>query len=283
MTRTPLRPLARILHARSSGANPDAIERELALPVYATVPESKAEEDLDRRVKRGKGSGELLAVTHPDDSAIESLRSLRTTLHFALLGADRGSVLITGPAPDVGKSFISKNLGAVLAQSGKRVIVVDADMRKGHIHKEFGLPRTGGVSDFVTGKATLEAVVRQTTVPGLAIVTTGQIPPNPSELLMHERFAAMLHSLEQQCDVLIVDAPPVLAVSDAAIIGRLTGATLMVVRAGRHPMGELEQAVKRLAQGGVDVKGFVFNGLDLTRQRHRFGQHGYHYQYQYKT
>ena len=111
----------------------------------------------------------------------------------------------------------------------------------------------------------------------LAIVTTGQIPPNPSELLMHERFGAMLRSLEQQCDVLIVDAPPVLAVSDAAIIGRLTGATLMVVRAGRHPMGELEQAVKRLAQGGVDVKGFVFNGLDLTRQRHRFGQHGYHY------
>ena len=263
--------------------DPDAIERELALPVYATVPESKAEEDLDRRVKRGKGSGELLAVTHPDDSAIESLRSLRTTLHFALLGADRGSVLITGPAPDVGKSFISKNLGAVLAQSGKRVIIVDADMRKGHIHKEFGLPRAGGVSDFVTGKATLEAVVRQTTVPGLAIVTTGQIPPNPSELLMHERFAAMLHSLEQQCDVLIVDAPPVLAVSDAAIIGRLTGATLMVVRAGRHPMGELEQAVKRLAQGGVEVKGFVFNGLDLTRQRHRFGQHGYHYQYQYKA
>ena len=263
--------------------DPDAIERQLSLPVYATVPESKAEAELDRRVKRGKGSGELLATSHPDDNAVESLRSLRTTLHFALLGADRGSVLITGPAPDVGKSFISKNLGAVLAQSGKRVIVVDADMRKGHIHKEFGLPRTGGVSDFVTGKATLESIVRQTTLSGLAIVTTGQIPPNPSELLMHERFAAMLHSLEQQCDVLIVDAPPVLAVSDAAIIGRLTGATLMVVRAGRHPMGELEQAVKRLAQGGVDVKGFVFNGLDLTRQRHRFGQHGYHYQYQYKT
>lgn len=263
--------------------DPDAIERQLSLPVYATVPESKAEAELDRRVKRGKGSGELLATSHPDDNAVESLRSLRTTLHFALLGADRGSVLITGPAPDVGKSFISKNLGAVLAQSGKRVIVVDADMRKGRIHKEFGLPRTGGVSDFVTGKATLESIVRQTTLSGLAIVTTGQIPPNPSELLMHERFAAMLHSLEQQCDVLIVDAPPVLAVSDAAIIGRLTGATLMVVRAGRHPMGELEQAVKRLAQGGVDVKGFVFNGLDLTRQRHRFGQHGYHYQYQYKT
>ncbi len=263
--------------------DPETIERELALPVYATVPESKAEEELDRRIKRGKGVGELLAVTHPDDSAVESLRSLRTTLHFALLGADRGSVLITGPAPGVGKSFISKNLAAVLAQTGKRVIIVDADMRKGHIHKEFGMERAGGVSDFVTGKATLESIVRPTTVPGLSVVTTGQIPPNPSELLMHERFATLLQSLEAQCDVLIVDAPPVLAVSDAAIIGRLTGATLMVARAGRHPIGELEQAVKRLGQGGVDIKGFVFNGLDLSRQRSRFGYQGYHYQYKYSA
>jgi len=265
--------------------DPETIERELALPVYATVPESKAEEEIDRRIKRGKGmsEGELLAVTHPDDSAVESLRSLRTTLHFALLGADRGSVLITGAAPGVGKSFISKNLAAVLAQSGKRVIIVDADLRKGHIHKEFGLNRAGGVSDYVSGNAPLEVLLRPTAVPGLTVVTTGQIPPNPSELLMHQRFATLLQTLEALCDVLIVDAPPVLAVSDAAIIGRLTGATLMVARAGRHPIGELEQAVKRLGQGGVSVKGFVFNGLDLSRQRHRFGYQGYHYQYKYSA
>ncbi|MCV2216240.1 polysaccharide biosynthesis tyrosine autokinase [Thauera sp. Sel9] len=263
--------------------DPETIERELSLPVYATVPESKAEEEVDRRIKRGKSAGELLAVTHPDDGAVESLRSLRTTLHFALLGADRGSVLITGPAPGVGKSFISKNLGAVLAQSGKRVIIVDADLRKGHIHKEFALPRNGGISEFITSGLPLESIVRPTIVDGLSIVTTGQIPPNPSELLMHERFAALLHGLEAQCDVLIVDAPPVLAVSDAAIVGRLTGATLLVARAGRHPIGELDQAVKRLEQGGVSVKGFVFNGLDLQRQRHRFGYQGYQYQYKYST
>ncbi|WP_418646691.1 polysaccharide biosynthesis tyrosine autokinase [Thauera butanivorans] len=263
--------------------DPETIERELSLPVYATVPESKAEEEIDRRIKRGRNAGELLAVAHPDDGAVESLRSLRTTLHFALLGADRGSVLITGPAPDVGKSFISKNLGAVLAQSGKRVIIVDADLRKGHIHKEFALPRNGGISEFITSGLSLESIVRPTIVEGLSIVTTGQIPPNPSELLMHERFAALLHGLETQCDVLIVDAPPVLAVSDAVIVGRLTGATLLVARAGRHPIGELDQAVKRLEQGGVSVKGFVFNGLDLQRQRHRFGYQGYQYQYKYSA
>ncbi|ENO90858.1 capsular exopolysaccharide family protein [Thauera sp. 28] len=264
--------------------DPQTIERELALPVYATVPASKAEEGIERRILRGRGGkGELLALVSPDDDAMESLRSLRTTLHFALLGAERGSVLITGPAPGVGKSFVTKNLGAVLAQAGKRVIIVDADLRKGHINKAFGVPRGLGVSDYIMGKATLEVIVKPTAVENLHMVTTGLIPPNPSELLMHPQFANMLAALEDRCDVLLVDAPPILAVSDAAIIGRMVGATLLVARAGRHPIRELEQAVKRFEHGGAAVKGFVFNGFDTRRQRHRFGYEGYHYQYKYKS
>ncbi len=263
--------------------DPQAIERELALPVYATVPASKTEDAISRRIQRGKGGkGELLALVNPDDDAVESLRSLRTTLHFALLGAARGSVLITGPAPSVGKSFVTKNLGAVLAQAGKRVIIVDCDLRKGHINKGFGVPRGQGVSDYIMGGADIDVIVKPTPIEGLSIVTTGLIPPNPSELLMHPRFAALLDALEQRCDVLLVDAPPVLAVSDAAIIGRMVGATLLVARAGRHPIRELEQAVKRFEQGGAEVKGFVFNGFDTRRQRYRFGYEGYQYQYKYK-
>ena len=264
--------------------DPQTIERELSLPVYATVPDSKDEAVLSRAIARGKtDKGQLLATAHPDDDAMESLRSLRTTLHFALLGAEKGSVLITGPAPGVGKSFISKNLGAVLAQAGKRVMLVDGDLRKGHINKAFGIGRGVGVSDYIMGAASIEQIVKPTGIDNFALVTTGQIPPNPSELLMHPRFAALLAELEKQCDVLIIDAPPVLAVSDAAIIGRQVGATLLVARAGRHPVRELEQAIKRFDQAGVEVKGFVFNGFDLTRQRHRFGYEGYHYQYKYKA
>lgn len=267
--------------------DPQTIERELALPVYATVPVSKAEEGIERRIIRSKGGtggkAELLALVKPDDDAVESLRSLRTTLHFALLGAQQGSVLITGPAPGVGKSFVTKNLGVVLAQAGKRVIIVDADLRKGHINKGFGLPRAQGVSDYIMGGADIDAIIRPTPIDGLSIVTTGLIPPNPSELLMHPRFAALLDALEKRCDVLLVDAPPVLAVSDAAIIGRMVGATLLVARAGRHPVRELEQAVKRFEQGGAEVKGFVFNGFDTRRQRYRFGYEGYQYQYKYKA
>ncbi|MER2554150.1 MAG: polysaccharide biosynthesis tyrosine autokinase [Thauera sp.] len=264
--------------------DPQTIERELSLPVYATVPASQKETLLSRAISRGKGDkGQVLAIAQPDDDAMESLRSLRTTLHFALLGAEKGSVLITGPAPGVGKSFISKNLAAVLAQAGKRVIVVDADLRKGHINKAFGMPRGMGVSDYIMGIIELRDIIRPTGIDNFSLITTGQIPPNPSELLMHPRFAQMLVELEKQCDVLLIDAPPVLAVSDAAIIGRLVGATLLVARAGRHPIRELEQAVRRFDQAGVEVKGFVFNGFDLKRQRHRFGYEGYHYQYKYKA
>jgi tyrosine-protein kinase Etk/Wzc len=261
--------------------DPEIIESQLGLPVYATVPHSKTELELHRRARGGVG--ELLAVSYPQDDAVESLRGLRTTLHFALLDAQRNSLLITGSSPGLGKSFISKNLGAVLAQVDKRVVIVDADLRRGHLHQEFGLERAVGVSEYVAGQASLEDLLKTTMVPKLWVVTTGQIPPNPSELLMHPRFQVLLSELAARFDTVIVDAPPVLAVSDAAIIGRHVGATLMVARAGKHPIRELEQAVKRLNQAGVQVKGFVFNDLNVSRQNYRYGYKGYVYRYSYKT
>lgn len=264
---------------------PETIESELGLPVYATIPHSPEEAAIVRRAKSGKGSKgscELLAIRNPEDDAIESLRGLRTTIHFALMDAPHNSLLITGPSPGLGKSFISKNLGAVLANAGQRIVIIDADLRKGHINKEFGLRREAGVSEYVAGSVRLEDIVKPTSVPNLWVVTTGQIPPNPSELLMHQRFELLLQELGNQFDTLIVDAPPILAVSDAAIIGRITGATLIVARAGRHPVAELAQAVKRLNHSGVQVKGFVFNDLNTDRQRYRFGYKGYVYQYRYQ-
>jgi tyrosine-protein kinase Etk/Wzc len=262
---------------------PETIENRLGLPVYATVPHSKVEVVLSRKLRAGQGLGELLAINHPDDDAVESLRSLRTTLHFALLDTQRNSLLITGSCPGLGKSFISKNLGAVLAQLDKRIVIVDADLRRGHLNKEFCLPREMGVSEFIAGQANLTDIVKPTNVPNLSVVTTGQIPPNPSELLMHPRFETLLSELGKAFDTVLIDAPPVLAVSDAIIIGRNAGATLMIARAGKHPIKELEQAVKRLNQGGVKVKGFVFNDFDTERQRYRYGYKGYVYQYAYKS
>lgn len=262
--------------------DPEEVESKLGLPVYASIPHSNEEVVISKRGKGGKGAGALLAVSNPEDDAIESLRSLRTTIHFALLDAQQNSLLITGASPGLGKSFISKNLGAVLAQAGKRVVIVDADLRRGHINKEFGLSRETGVSEYVAGAASIDSIVKPTSVENLWVITTGQIPPNPSELLMHLRFEELLENLSERFDTVIVDAPPILAVSDAAIIGRHVGATLMVARAGRHPIRELEQAVKRLHQSGVHVKGFVFNDLNTDRQRYRYGYKGYVYRYSYK-
>lgn len=263
--------------------DPETLESRLGLPVYATVPHSKVEMALSRRLKAGQSLGELLAINHPDDDAVESLRSLRTTLHFALLDSRRNSLLITGSCPGLGKSFISKNLAAVLAQVDKRIVIVDADLRRGHLNKEFWLPREMGVSEFIAGQANLTDILKPTVVPNLWVVTTGQIPPNPSELLMHPRFETLLSELGKAFDTVLIDAPPVLAVSDAIIIGRHAGATLMIARAGKHPIKELEQAVKRLKHGGVEVKGFVFNDFDTARQRYRYGHRGYVYQYSYKN
>ncbi len=261
--------------------DPESIESQLGLPVYATVPHSKTEVELNRTAR--EGIAELLAVAYPEEDAVESLRGLRTTLHFALLDAQRNSLLITGSSPSLGKSFISKNLGAVLAQVDKRVVIIDGDLRRGHLHKEFAIERAVGLSEYVSGQATLEEITKDTMVPNLSVVTTGQIPPNPSELLMHRRFAVLLAELSARFDTVIVDAPPVLAVSDAAIIGRHVGATLMVARAGKHPIRELEQAIKRLNQAGVQVKGFVFNDLNVSRQSYRYGYKGYVYRYSYKN
>lgn len=263
--------------------DPETIEVKLGLPVYATVPHSKAELTLSRQLESGRGTGELLAVSHPEDDAVESLRSLRTTLHFALLDTPRSSLLITGSSPGLGKSFISKNLAAVLAQLGKHVVIIDADLRRGHINKEFGLAREVGVSEYVADQVNIDEIIKPTSIANLCIVTTGLIPPNPSELLMHPRFETLLAELSSRFDTIIIDAPPVLAVSDAAIIGRHVGATLIVARAGKHPIEELEQAVKRLNQAGVQVKGFIFNDLNTDRQRYRYGYKGYVYRYSYKS
>lgn len=265
--------------------DPDVIERELGLPVYATVPLSHEEFSISKVVKKQKGlvTPSLLALSSPDDDAIESLRSLRATIHFVMMDSKRKTLLITGPGPGLGKSFISRNFGAVLAQCGMKVLVIDADLRRGHMHKEFGLNRVMGVAEYVSLGASLGEVIKETVVPNLSVITTGQIPPNPSELLLHSRFAELLEMCEELYDVVIVDAPPILAVADAAIIGKYVGSTLLVVRAGQHPVAELEQSVKRLTQAGVSVRGVIFNCYDVDRQKHRYGYSGYVYRYSYKN
>ncbi|WP_432745489.1 polysaccharide biosynthesis tyrosine autokinase [Methylobacter sp. G7] len=267
--------------------DPDQLEKHLNIPVYATIPHSdeqiKLSEKLKKLDKKHNDQPMILAVENKEDLAIESLRSLRTTLHFAFLEAQNNIIMITGPSPGIGKSFVSINLATVLADAGKKILLIDGDLRKGFINKVLGVNREGGLSDLISSATTLDKAVRHIAAANIDFIPTGSIPPNPSELLLHERLGQLLETLGEQYDHIIIDSPPILAVTDACIIGRMASATLMVVKAGQHPMRELEQCTKRLAQSGVHMKGIVFNDLPKTSSNYGSGYGKYVYQYNYQT
>lgn len=268
----------------------EQIEQELGLNVFATVPKSAMQPALDLDAKAKKPGTHLLATVKPDDAAIESLRSLTTSLKFAMLDAANRIVLVSGPTPGIGKSFTSANFAAVLAAAGQRVLLVDADLRKGCIHQFFGLERGAGFSELVAGSHSLAQVMHPQVAPNLDFISTGALPPNPAELLMSPSTAALLKSLEAEYDIVLIDTSPVLAVADTAVIAPQAGTVFLVARAEQSTLGELQESIKRLAQAGVQVKGGIFNGLDLSKRRYGYGysygykRYGYKYQaYQYRA
>ena len=266
--------------------DPNLIESQLNIPVYATVPHSRDQEIINKTLRKNSDNDQLgiLAIENNEDLAIESLRSLRTSLHFALLEAKNNIILFTGPSPGVGKSFISINLATVMADAGKKILLIDGDLRKGAMNKFLGVNRENGLSEVILNTITKEEAIRKIPIANIDFISTGTIPPNPSELLLHENFGTFLDNIAMQYDLVIIDSPPVLAVTDAAIIGRMVSATFMVIKAGEHPMRELEQCVKRLVQGGTNMKGIVFNNLPVSSSRYGNGRgySRYVYQYSYK-
>ncbi|NAR98459.1 polysaccharide biosynthesis tyrosine autokinase [Acinetobacter haemolyticus] len=255
------------------------IERELDLPVYATVPHSPVQETRMSILKKKK-SIPILAVKNSDDIAVESLRSIRTAIHFALSNAKNNIVMIAGPAPEVGKSFISTNLATIFAQSNKKILLIDADLRRGYLHKYFNKDVKPGLAELLTGQAELSQVIQETEVSGLSIMTRGKNPANPSEILSSEQFKTLLETLSPQYDHIIIDTPPILAVTDGIIISQYVGVTLLVARYAKSQMKELELSLNRFDQAGVKVNGFILN--DIQRASGGYG-YGYNYAYAYKA
>ncbi|MBD0241043.1 polysaccharide biosynthesis tyrosine autokinase, partial [Acinetobacter baumannii] len=255
------------------------IENELDLPVYATVPRSPIQESRIKILKRKK-SIPILAVKNSDDIAIESLRSIRTAIHFALANAKNNIIMIAGPSPEVGKSFISTNLATIFAQGDKRVLLIDADMRRGYMHKYFDVDVKPGLSELLSGQADLQKVLHKTPVANLDVITRGKSPTNPSEILSSNQFKELLEQLQSQYDHIIIDTPPVLAVTDGIIISQYTGVNLIVARYAKSQMKELELTLNRFEQAGVKVNGFILN--DIQRASAGYG-YGYNYAYAYKA
>jgi tyrosine-protein kinase Etk/Wzc len=262
--------------------DPDLIEQRFGMGVYASVPHSRRQAELERSARRMKAKAvTMLAAADPSDVAVESLRSLRTSLEFALVETPSRVIMIGGPSPGVGKSFVTLNLAGVLADTGKRILVVDGDMRKGRLHRQFGFERSPGLSELISGSVSVDEAVRPTLAENISLLPTGRVPPNPSELLASERFRNAVAELSSRYDLVLVDTAPILAVTDAMLIGRVADMTLVVLRSGRHPMREIALAVKRLTQSGVRPHGFVLNSV-LPRSGTFGSKYTYHYQYDYK-
>ncbi|MGF1679704.1 polysaccharide biosynthesis tyrosine autokinase [Photobacterium minamisatsumaniensis] len=264
--------------------NPDEIEA-IGLPVYASVPMSDWQIELEKKQKGKKQlsvEDTLLAVSNPADLSIEALRSLRTSLHFAMMEAKNNILMISGPSPGIGKSFVSANMAAVVAKSGSKVLVIDADMRKGRMEKQMAVNPKPGLSDYLSGQTSIESLLKQPGVENLDFIGRGDVPPNPSELLMHPRFKALMDWASDNYDIVIVDTPPILAVTDPAIVGAHAGTTLLVGRFGQNAVKEIEVTKHRFEQSGIEVKGFILNAVIRKASSYYGGNYGY-YNYSYES
>ncbi len=264
---------------RSGIKDSSEIENNLDLPVYATVPRSPVQESRIKLLKKKK-TIPVLAVKNSDDIAIESLRSMRTAIHFALSSAKNNLIMISGPAPEVGKSFISTNLATILAQSDKRVLIIDADLRRGYLNKYFNHDNQPGLSEYLNGQRDLDSIIKTTEISNLSVITRGKSPSNPSELLSSGKFKEFLDLISPMFDHVIIDTPPVLAVTDGIIISQFTGVNLVIARYAKTQLKELELTVNRFEQVGVKVNGIILN--DIQRSSAGYG-YGYNYSYGYKA
>ncbi|WP_052285236.1 tyrosine-protein kinase Wzc [Kluyvera genomosp. 1] len=263
--------------------SPQVLE-EHGINVYASIPLSEWQKSHDsvknvNGVKRYKQS-QLLAVGNPTDLAIEAIRSLRTSLHFAMMQAQNNVLMMTGVSPSIGKTFVCANLAAVISQTHKRVLMIDCDMRKGYSHELLGTTNDNGLSDVLVGKTAVENSAKRTSIANLDLIPRGQVPPNPSELLMSERFSELLKWGSANYDLVLIDTPPILAVTDAAIVGRHAGTTLMVTRYAVNTLKEVETSLNRFEQNGIAVKGVILNSI--FRRATGYQDYGY-YEYEYQS
>lgn len=249
---------------RRSLQDPSEIE-QLGVQVYSAIPLSEQQIELSQNRRRllGKGRSALLALAAPDDAAAEAMRSLRTSLRFTQVSAPDNRLMVCGSSAQAGKTFVSSNLAAVNAQAGLRVLLIDANMRDGDLHMVLGVRADNGLSELLAGELEVADAIRPVEgLKDLDFIPRGSKPPNPSELLMRPYFGVLLRRLSPAYDLIVIDSPPILAVTDAAIIGHHVGTSLLVVRYGLNQSREVELAIQRFRQAGVSIKGVVFNGME---------------------
>jgi tyrosine-protein kinase Etk/Wzc len=249
------------------------IEEQTDLSVFSVVPmANRSGFRLSGYLRRKTPPRRPLAFVDPADPAIESLRSLRTALQFSLSDSGNKVVMFTGPSPNIGKSFIASNVAAVLARTGKRVLLIDGDLRRSGLSRAYGCHSAVGLSDVIAGASGLDASIRNVERSTLDFLPSGSMPPNAADHLSSPSVSDLFQTLSARYDVVIVDTAPLLPVPDAAILAPYSnGNVFLVARASITKPAELEECARRLRQVGVDVKGVVLNGIDRHAGRFRYG------------
>ncbi len=253
-----------------------SVENSVGLPVYLDIPYSNHEMRSCRRSfnwlphRREKT---VLALSHPDDFAVETLRSLRTMLTRIMADVDNRVLMICGPLPRMGKSFVSANLAVLLAKTGKKVLLVDGDFYRGNLHGLFGLDVAPGLTDALDGRVAPEGAIRKTDIETLDILPRGR-DGAPGDALLETGLREIIETLENQYDYVLIDAPPILSMAATAVIGQVAGASIMVVRAEAVTIDEMKVALNRLALAGVKVNGCLVNNLRPQGQNYAY-RYGY--------
>jgi capsular exopolysaccharide synthesis family protein len=219
----------------------------------------------------------LVSLHSPDDPASEAYRALRTNVTFVRSGEQPvRSLVVTSPGPSEGKSTTAANLAITLAQQGARTLLVDADLRRPHVHRAFNLVQEPGLSDLLVGRVQLREAVRPGVAPNLDILPAGALPPNPSELLGSEAMRRLLAELHGRYDMVVCDSPPTLPVTDATVLGAAADGVILVIRSGETEEAAAQRALEQLQRLQVRVAGTVLNGV--ARRRDRYYNH-YYYRY----
>ncbi len=235
----------------------DDVQRVLNFPTLGAITRIASMRNL---------SDSLITLKHPRSPIAEAYRVLRTNLRFTGIENPSGALLVTSAGPGEGKTTTAANLAVTLAQGGRRVIIIDADLRRPTLHQVFGLSNEVGISSLFLGDApTLASVLQPTEVEGLSVITSGPLPPNPAEVLDSKQMNGILASLREQADMLILDSPPVLAVADASILGSRCSGAVLVIDSGRTRSDVCRRAVETLSKTKVKVYGVVLNRLTARR------------------
>ncbi|MGZ8159184.1 MAG: polysaccharide biosynthesis tyrosine autokinase [Methylobacter sp.] len=255
---------------------PALLEYQVGLPLFAAIPHSKKQRRLTRLIDQGRDRQPgILVSQEPLDISVESLRGLRTTLETTLANHESKVIMVSSPAPGMGKSFVSTNLSALLASIQKRVLVIDADMRNGRLHETFSVGKEPGLSDFLSGRVSLGEIIVSLPEVGVDFIPRGSMVLNPAELLVLGNLAETLEQLKSFYNHIVIDSPPILGATDAAILGKHADATFLVVKEGRYTAQELEVSFRRFQQVGIKPNGFIIN--DMKEGSSYYPYYGYAY------